>query len=349
MIEKYIRDASFFRSLRDRNMTIAHSDLDNNFNSIVDYINKNLRSAIDILAKKELLGVNGNPHSFLRNIGDGNVVFSRIESKDIPNHAIELDKFIQTGVNNSLLASDIAQNIKLVKDDVGGKIFSSESLNDGLISKWSKITANNFSNNSITADKVQLASLTRNYLSLEVQNILDNLALPQFIEDMHIKENTIEANKIANGAFTMQKLSQELLNMRKPAQQLVFDKNCFVNRHFTDITIDVRNSFVVRHGGGGKFPRSGLWNIFTPRNIPQNAINLGLPNTSGPIRPELRIIPKTQIDNSIQPSHIKNQSLNLKILRPLVQNISAYEFKIKKQNLSNEFRGILESKGGLKK
>ena len=40
MISPFSRDTAFFQSLRDRNMTIAHGDLDDSFNELVEYLNK---------------------------------------------------------------------------------------------------------------------------------------------------------------------------------------------------------------------------------------------------------------------------------------------------------------------
>ena len=198
MIKPYSRDSAFFQSLRDRNMTIAHNDLDGGFNGMVNYINKKLLPVVDILADKQAVGIEDHDDSFLRNIGDGTTIFDIIRSSDLTNYTLTLDRFKQI-LPYSVLANDNTENLKPVVAADGNQVLVSDITN---LPKWQKLIFNNFTDKSISSDKVGLAALSARNLTA---GIIGKPLADQAIETQYIQDLTIPINKILDNSFTSEK------------------------------------------------------------------------------------------------------------------------------------------------
>lgn len=247
MLNPFIRDSAFFQSLRDRHMTIAHKDLDTNFNNLMNYINKKINPLIDILTNKKAGGILGNPDKFLKNIGDGTTKFTRISSSDIPNYALSLAKFTNIAAG-SIIASNDDSALREVRPLSTNQILSSVTNN---VPTWKKATSNHFANNSIPADKVGLAVFGVEHLA---PGLLGNPVGDQSIETRHILDSTITANKITQGSFTIGKISNTLINSR--AQSLDYLDGAIQARHIVDNSYNFQDYINYFQGGNRIFDKS---------------------------------------------------------------------------------------------
>lgn len=254
MLNSFIRDSAFFQSLRDRRMTIAHKDLDTNFNNLTNYINKKINPLIDTLTNKKAAGIQDNPDKFLKNIGDGSTKFTRISSSDIPNYALSLAKFRNIAAG-SIIASNDDSSLRQVTPLLTNQILSSITNN---VPTWKKATGNHFANNSIPADKVGLAVFGAEHLT---PGILGGALADQSVETRHIIDSTLTANKITQGSFTIQKISDALINSR--AQSLDFIDGAIQARHIVDNSFNFQDYINYFQGGNRIFDKSCI----IPRSV----------------------------------------------------------------------------------
>ena len=337
MIKPYSRDSAFFQSLRDRNMTIAHNDLDSSFNVLVNYINKKLLPVIDILADKKAVGIAGHDDSFLRNIGDGTTIFDIIRSSDLTDYTLTLDRFKQV-IPFSVLASDNTENLKPVTAIENNQALISDIIN---LPKWQKLSFNNFADKSISSDKVGLAALSARHLAA---GIIGKPLADQAIETQYIQDKTIMVNKILDNSFTSEKISADLMNTRLAGQYLKFKEKCFTARTIKDKSVDLLKSFLF---AGGVHPK--YRGILTPACIPLNAVKLKTSN--------IKVNVREQINQGLNPSNIKDKSLDIPAIMALAGlsihtviipgNDPLKSKPIDKTKLSPEFKSILVNKGGL--
>jgi hypothetical protein len=333
MIKPYSRDSAFFQSLRDRNMTIAHNDLDGSFNGMVNYINAKLLPVVDILADKQAVGIEDHDDSFLRNIGDGTTIFDIIRSSDLTNYTLTLDRFKQV-LPYSVLANDNTENLKPVVTAVGNQVLVSDITN---LPKWQKLIFNNFTDKSISSDKVGLAALSARHLTA---GIIDNPLADQAIETQYIQDLTIPINKILDNSFTSEKISVELMNTRLAGQYLKFKEKCFITRTIKDNSVDIMKAFLFT---GTLYPK--YRGILTPDCIPLNSVKF---NTT-----QFKFNVREQMNAGVVPSLIKDGSLDLPAIMSRgnlsVSNspVIGQSKPIDKSKLSPEFKSILVNKGGL--
>jgi hypothetical protein len=328
MIKPYSRDSAFFQSLRDRNMTIAHNDLDDSFNSMVDYINKKLLSVIDILANKQAVGVEGNDNSFLRNIGDGTTIFDIIRSSDLTNYTLTLDRFKQI-LPYSVLANNNTENLKPVVAAGGNQVLVSDILN---LPKWQKLTFNNFTDKSISSDKVGLVTLSTRHLTAD---IIGKPLSDQAIETVYIQDLTIPMSKILANSFTSEKISIGLMNTRVAGNLLKFKEKCFTARIVKNKSVDLMKIAIIRTGQFAG--HCNLYSLITPDCIPLNAVKIKTNIV------KINVI--DQMSNNITPLKIKDKSLDL-VSIAYKTNLPVH-IGLDKHKLSPEFKSILVQKGGL--
>tara|TARA_B110000908_G_C10264469_1_gene462333 strand:+ start:2020 stop:3027 length:1008 start_codon:yes stop_codon:yes gene_type:complete len=333
MIKPFSRDTAFFHSLRDRNMTIAHRDLDNSFNELVEYLNSVIAKTIDILADKEAVGVDGNDDSFLRNVGDGTTIFDIVRNSDIADSILPLDRFAKA-IPFAILASNNNENLKSVLATADNQSLVADTSN---LPNWSKLTFVHFSDSTITAVKVGLAALSARHLT---PDILGKPLDVNSIESQHIQDNTIEAAKIVNGSITNTKIGVDLLNTRVAGANLKFKAKCFSSRTIANNSVNLLSSFSY-YDGVPKFR-----GILTPACIPINAVKLN--TTAG------KINVREQMDAGVISPNIKDNSLDIPAIMLKVNltvsdsPVSTSQSKpIDKTKLSPEFKAILVNKGGL--
>lgn len=340
MIEVYSRDRAYFQSLRDRNMTIAYGDFDICFNELVAYLNNMIVPAINILAKKKVVGVKGCVDYYLRNVGDGTTKFDHIRDYDIEKHIITLDK-LQRQLPCGVIASGIAENMRAFPALTENEVLVSDN---NLTVKWSKLSFNHFKGKGITADKIAIETLSARHL---VDGIVGKPLADNTIETKYIQNNTIPANKVVNNAFNSGKISNALMNIRVNPNQLKFNAKCFVKRTIADNSVDVlRSLFYVNQND---YRITQLMGILSPDNIKKNDVQLE--KIRSYYGSYLFLDVRNQLDATVTPTAIKDGSFNLKAIisgwfawRP-----SDYaSLKLSKNNLSPELKAILVNKGGLK-
>ena len=210
-IKPFIRDTAFFQSLRDRNMPIRANDLDTQFNDISNYINKKIAPIIDILADKQIPGVNGNADMFLKNVGDGTTIFDRIIVNNLEDYTIGLNKLNNTDVG-SIIATGNDNSFARIMPLASSQILSATLGNAPV---WKQVSGNNFANNTIQGNKVDFNIITANHLANDVfgQPLANNS-----ISEQHFIDNTIgDARTYGVGAVTNAKISQILTTQRNIA------------------------------------------------------------------------------------------------------------------------------------
>lgn len=337
MISPFSRDTAFFQSLRDRNMTIAHGDLDDSFNELVEYLNKIISETIDILEGNKAVGIAGNSDSFLRNVGDGTTIFDIVRNSDVADSILTLDRFNKI-TPFSVLASDNNENLKSTLATEQNQSLVGDVTN---LPKWQKLDFNNFADKSISSAKVGLAALSANHLA---EDILGKPLNDNSIETLYIQDNTIPEEKVANNSITSDKISADLMNTRVTSPNLKFKEKCLSNRTINNNSVDFNKLVIHQSGQFINRIKDGMIGILTPACIPINAINL--PSPTGYIDDQMRLKPYTQLDSSVIPSCVLDRSLNLSALQNMQTDFQGAQI-IKRKNLSDEFLAILKTKGGL--
>lgn len=338
MLKPYSRDSADFQSIRDRGMTIAYRPLDMSFNNMVDYLNKKLLPVVNTLADKKAVGIFGHEDSFLRNIGDGRTVFDFIRSSDIARYSLSLNK-LEKQTEYSVIASDNTETLRSITPNAANQVL----LNDGtLVPKWEKLKYNHFENASIADNKVAIATLSARHLA---EGIIGKPLTEGSIITSYIQNNTIPLQKIAAGAFSNNKISAALMDTRVGPEDLQFKNKCFTTDKIENNSVDIKNVFFYQNHSGSYI--TSFYSILSPANIPLNAIELGLVNS--PFT-EVKFDVYLQMDNSIIPSKIKANSLNIPEIRNAFNGWIGITtgLKLSKNNLSPEIKSILVNKGGLK-
>ena len=188
-------------------MTIAHGDLDDSFNELVEYLNKIISETIDILEGNKAVGIAGNSDSFLRNVGDGTTIFDIVRNSDVADSILTLDRFNKI-TPFSVLSSDNNENLKSTLATEQNQSLVGDVTN---LPKWQKLDFNNFADKSISSAKVGLAALSANHLA---EDILGKPLNDNSIETLYIQDNTIPEEKVANNSITSDKISADLMNTR---------------------------------------------------------------------------------------------------------------------------------------
>lgn len=339
MLEQYSKDSAFFQSLRDRNMTIAHNDLDSSFNDIAKYINGKMLKVIDILQDKKAVGLeNDRDDMFLRNIGDGTTEFDIIRNSDIKEHIINLNKFKKIS-KNSVIASDVNGNLQTVKPTAQRQLLLS---NSNALPSWKALLSNCFEDKSIKETNIALQTLSARHLA---NGILGKPLGENAIKTRHIKENTLDELKFAQQAFTPAKISQQLIDSRVASNLMQFQPYCIKEKHIVANSV----SFKQMVSDNNTDLAARFYNLLSPEAIPDNDILFKLKNTSGTAHnyPDLVINVSSQMDASIAPFQIKEETLDITKARDTAWYKSSKLNRINKYNLSKELRSILINKGGL--
>lgn len=181
-----------------RGKLILGSDLDFQFNNVVDYINDKLRPLIDSIEITVVGGAVGNASSTLCNVDDYNVEFKFIGDLQIDDNLISFKK-LATTTPLAVLCTDDAGYLTLVRPagDSLDKILFSESFYGNLILR--QIESDDLDDNSITGNELGVLNKDNfaagTFLNTIADGSLGAVNLP-LIENKKIALNTINFSKI---------------------------------------------------------------------------------------------------------------------------------------------------------
>ncbi len=213
MISNFTRDISFFQSLSESNSDVTYKDFDNEINNLVEYLNRKVVTSINSIVEQSYNGIADNTNYILKNIGNGKVVFSKLEDINYTNNSIELVK-LGLVTNNSLLFVNKNTNINYLKlnvDNFGaGGIF--KNIYKNIYSNSNKISGYNFKDRAIESNNIDINAIGKNHISQDGVNYL--------LSNLLVKTNNIVASSITNDKFdlyqiTADKLHNKLLQLRK--------------------------------------------------------------------------------------------------------------------------------------
>jgi hypothetical protein len=271
MISNFTRDISFFQSLSESNSDVSYKDFDNEINNLVEYLNRKVVTSINSIVEQSYNGIVDNTNYILKNIGNGKVVFSKLEDVNYTNNSIELIK-LSLVKNNSLLFVKRNTNIDYLKlnvdnFDVGG-IF--KSIYRDTYSNSNKISGYNFEDRAIESNNIDINAIAKDHISQDGVNYL--------LSNLLVRTNNIVTLSVTNDKFdlyqiTADKLHHKILQLRRNSG-LVYKTNSI----FADKIKD--NSFDFKLIGNNRaLFGDGLLHKNT---IPLNSIILAKPNITFP-------------------------------------------------------------------
>lgn len=276
MLKEFIRDTAFFQTIRDRNIPITAKELDLEFNNLVFYINSKIKPLVELLANKQIPGIEGSAGTFLQNIGDGTTAFTRIKSSAIPNYSLTLQKLANIN-NSSIIAASNDSIFRAVTPTAINQILISRA---GTNPIWAIATGEHFEAGAIPKEKIALNTLTANHLA---PGILGRPLDINSVETRHMQNQIFNANYLQPKIYDSTCISAALMNTR--AVNLFFKNESINHRHIVD------NSFDYSYIGNRNVNIKYLFQ----KTIPDNSIifpatsSFRLPGTNGgawPFRPQ---------------------------------------------------------------
>ena len=282
MPKLFIRDTAFFQNVRDRNMLIRASDLDDQFNNIVDYINNEVKVAVESLADN-VFKIDEGKSRFVKNIGDGNIEFKLLSSADISTNSIALNKF-KVFSSFGIIATNGTKAFQLI--DYSQDNYSLISVLDNA-PYWGQLTGKFFHNNSIDLSKLSPKTLNKDHLA---PNTLGKEVSVGSVETTSIVDNSISNEIIAYGAYDYTRINNNLMALRNDGTKYVYDNKSISARNITDNSINYYPSFPSR--------------LLPSSIIPINSISL---TVAFPIIDDWMIG-----DNTLTPEHIQEGSVDFK-------------------------------------
>jgi len=271
MISNFTRDKSYFRSLSENNSAISYKDFDLEFNNLVNYLNKECVNKINLIREQSYSGVRGNVNYILKNIGNGKIVFSKLENINYTDNSIELIKFNLVH-NNSLLYTKKNGTIaflKLTSDNFNiGGIFKNIYSNN--YTSANKIYGINFEDRAIKSENIETSTIFRNHISADGINYL--------LTNLSVKTENIISTSVTNRKFdlyqiTANKLHHKILQLRRNSG-LVYKTNSIIADKIKDNSFNFNLILSNRDKFG-----DGLLHKNT---IPLNSIILKTPTTAYP-------------------------------------------------------------------
>ena len=196
-MDKFKRNYNFFKNILEKTDRIIYADdLDNQFNIVTNYLNNNLKPAIDELLSGSVKGVYGQIGAFLHNLGDGKTDWKYVDNDTINDFSISLNKIVK--INS---ASIIAIDSEGIMNEV-----SSFNDNQVLISQENQIPVWDF----IDGNNIEFKTLTgQQFGKLSMENFVEN----QFITN--IVANVITTENISDLNITNEKLKDETITVEK--------------------------------------------------------------------------------------------------------------------------------------
>jgi len=201
------RNLSFFRLLRNNNITIESVDLDSQFGSVIDYLNDVIVPAVNNMQAQALPGINGSANYFLTNVGDGSVTFSTL-AKVIPNSSIEYTKLIKLGGvqrsgfvittnNTGIVTGNRATNPNMLLTYVVGSM-----------PEYRFVNTNSIEDRSVTYADIADGAITNEHLHQEIIDIID-AAVP---DETAMENVLLTGNQFQNLSITTDKFTPNTIN-----------------------------------------------------------------------------------------------------------------------------------------
>ncbi len=199
------RNLSYFRTLRNNKRLIESADIDSQFATVADYLNNKIIPDINTLVAGALPGINGSANYFLTNVGDGSVIFNKLNNI-IVNSTISTTKLQKTQYNGKVLVSNNAGQLDLAAGPTYANMVLTYRNGDVPIYKF--ITTENIEDRAITYADIADRSIIKEHLHQEILNIID-AAVPdeRVAETLNITGNnfndlSITTNKFAPNTIT---------------------------------------------------------------------------------------------------------------------------------------------------
>jgi hypothetical protein len=271
MISNFTRDISFFQSLSESNSVVTYKDFDKEINNLVEYLNRKVVTSINSTVEQSYNGIVDNTNYILKNIGNGKIVFSKLEDVNYINNSIELTKF-KLVHTNSLLFVNKKNNIgylKLNVDNFGvGGIF--KDIYKYNYSNSNKISGYNFEDRAIKSDNIDINTISKRHIS---QNGIDYLLSNLLVKTNHIVDLSLGNNKFGLHQITASKLHSKILELRNNSK--LFYK--------TDSISDYKiknNSFDFKLIGNNRVLFGN--GLLHKNTIPLNSVKIDKPSSSFP-------------------------------------------------------------------
>lgn len=231
MPSNFVRDNSYFQSLFENNADVSSKDFDTEINNFISFLNKKVVTSINNIAAKSYNGVLGDNSYILKNIGDGKVVFAKLEDVNYQNNSLTFDK-IQKIQSYSLLFVNSSYDLMFQKltynnFDEGG-IFGNfdkyyyHNYSDGL-----KIEGRNFYDKSIKSNNIEVSTITNGHISNDGKIfLLKNIKL----SSDHIVNSSIDNDKFAQYSITYDKLHPDIKTFRERPDVFLMYQNIAITQ-----------------------------------------------------------------------------------------------------------------------
>lgn len=182
MIDILERNLSFFRLLRNDKRIIESFDIDNQFTSVIDYLNDVIVPAVNDMQAEALPGIIDSDNYFLTNVGDGSVTFNTL-NQVIVDHTIATTKIEKAAYNGKVLVSNNAGELDLADGPTYLNMVLTYRNGDVPIYKF--ITTENIEDRAIIYADIADKAIIREHLHQEILDILD-AAVPDVNEQNNI-------------------------------------------------------------------------------------------------------------------------------------------------------------------
>ena len=197
MLDIFNRDRSYFQILRDNGAYIESYNVDNQYDSLIDYINNGVVPEINRIVDGALPGIIGSPNTYLSNVGDGTTQWLTID-QSINDYSLPFAKLIKANVGSVLTTSGYGE-LATIAATAPDQLLISQEDNSPV---WAKIRTQNISDGGITGIDI-------------VDNVIDIEHLKESITTIVIGNGTITGGDFANNSITADKFLNSSINIEK--------------------------------------------------------------------------------------------------------------------------------------
>jgi len=194
MIDTIQRNRSYFTDkMLKEDKTIYSQDLDDQFNDVSDYLDKELKPSIDQLTSDAVKGVAGNIGAFLHNVGDGTTDWQSLDQDKLDDFSIPFAKIVKINSGSVVISDkDGALEANTPNDD---NLLLVSRNNDTPI--WQQITSNQIEPKTLTSKQLGILAMENFVENQFITNIVPNV-----ITTTNIKDKNITNDKIMDGQIT---------------------------------------------------------------------------------------------------------------------------------------------------
>lgn len=175
---------NFFQDILSKeDKTIYPYDIDNQFNEITRYLDRELKPAVNELVSGAVEGVAGSINAFLHNVGDGTTDWRYINSDKLDNYSIPLDKIVKITTASVLVTN------------ADGDLVESTP-NNTLI--WQLVTSAHIEPKTLTGNQFGVLSMENFVENQFITNIVPNVITSENIRDLNITNDKLMDGTIAS-------------------------------------------------------------------------------------------------------------------------------------------------------